>query len=147
MRDTGNQAHCRYWQAKIDPRLEVPVERADEMTEEMIMEGFECLLELEGNSEPARFGGATHFEVSQIAEPPSVAVAALYYISYLFTGNWSHADMVALRGRDGSINSQSTVAKAYRAYRSWYDQVKKIGLKKARPEQLDPLTGSGISWY
>jgi len=41
----------------------------------------------------------------------------------------------------GAVNA------AYGAYAEWFKRVKSIGLAEARVEHLDPLAGTGVSWY
>ena len=77
----------------------------------------------------------------------SVEIAALYYISFLYTGLPDHADGIALQGADGSLNPPGSVDIAYKAYREWFVQVKIMGLATARNRQLSPLKGTHLRWY
>ena len=70
---------------------------------------------MEGNKNPARFSGAMNNYVSQLFENTPADVAALYFISYLYHQEWDHADAVALRGSDGSVNTPKVVRDAYRS--------------------------------
>jgi len=126
------------------------------LSEQEIVTAMECLLLLENDTSDANFFGPTWAGVSQFFAPAPVNVAALYYISYLYTGNWKHGSAVALRGlgADSSegplglyVTRQEAVHKAYVSYRRWYQQVKSIGLARARQEKLDPLDGTGMWWY
>lgn len=137
---------CKYWQAEVDPDIEVEFE-IDETKSKNIMKGIECLLSLEGNKQEGLFGGATNESVSQIFPKSTIEICALYYISYLFYQDWNHASAVALVGSDGSLNSDETVKRAFERYRLWFTKIKKVGLQKARSQRIDPLEGSGMRWY
>jgi hypothetical protein len=137
---------CKYWLAQVDPSVEVDFE-VDEDDPENILKGISCLLELEGNRSDGLFGGATNTRVSQVFPNATVEVCALFYISYLFYGDWEHANGVALREESGNASSDKTVKTAFVTYRRWFDQVKKIGLEEARKKRLDPLSGSGVLWF
>ncbi len=115
-----------------------------------------CLLSLEENTQGASFSGATWAGVSELfAFPTPINLAVLYYISYLYTGNWKHGSAIALwgPGADSSdthgfyVTRQEAVHKAYASYRWWYKEVKRVGLAGAREQKLDPLEGTGTSWY
>jgi hypothetical protein len=126
------------------------------LTEPEIVAAMGCLLSLEENTHGANFSGATWAGVSQLfAFPTPINLAALYYISYLYTGNWKHGSAIALRGpgADSSdthgfyVTRQEAVHKAYASYRRWYEEVKRVGLAGARERKLDPLEGTGTWWY
>ena len=140
---------CLYWQSRVDESVKLPdgYQKPDEKDERTIMEGIECLLNLEGNKNKAKFSGATHNYVSQLFEPATVEVAALYYISYLYIQKWDHADAIYLANNSEDAEGAETVRRAYVAYRAWYEKVKKVGIVKAREQQFDPLEGTGIRWY
>lgn len=167
---------CRSWQAKVDPQIKVETkinsknERApskqeviDFMSDSVIdqtqysaiksfedsevLEAMECLLKLNGKTHNSTIVGATRADTSQIFGTSTVEIASLYYISYLFYQNWGHAGAAVLTNKDGNSNSQKTTAAAYNAYKIWIKNVKKIGLEEARKRKLDPLAGSGVSWY
>jgi len=77
-----------------------------------------------------------------------VEVAALYYISYLFTQKWDHADAIALVStKEDRLATDDDVANAYEAYEKWFARIKTIGLTEARKQKLDPLAGIDIRWY
>lgn len=146
---TGGPVGCETWLERLDSergeahalRLSSPLSETDTIV------AFECLLSARGNSKPARFSGATRPDVSQVLPPASVEIAALYYISYLYTGEWQHASGVALRNSRGQINPPHAVSKAYSGYKKWLPRVKQIGLSGARLKGLDPLGGTGLAWY
>jgi hypothetical protein len=120
----------------------------DEENPAKIMQAVECLLKLEGNKNKAKFSGATNPRVSQLFEPATVEVAALFYVSYLFYQKWDHADAIALVGENNQkVNTPKTVKKAYKYYRSWFKQVKSIGIVKARKMKIEPLKGKDVRWY
>ncbi len=108
---------------------------------------IECLLHAQGNRHEAKISGVTHDYISQTMPPASVELAALYYISFLFTGLPDHADGIALQGLDGSLNPPGSIDVAYKAYRKWFVQAKLMGLETARKLQLSPLKGTNLRWY
>ena len=101
---------------------------------------------MEGNKQAA-FSGAVQLYVSQSFENTPADVAALYYISFLYHQKWDHSDAVALSGKDGAVNTPEVVSEAYRGYKKWFAQVKRVGLAKAREMKLDPLKGTKVRWY
>ena len=105
------------------------------------------MLRHRGDKRVAGFGGATRFEVSQIFPPASVDLAALFYISYLFSGRWDHADGVALWNAHGEINPPGSIEIAYKGYQKWYKRVRLVGVAAAREKHLNPLDGTDLSWY
>jgi hypothetical protein len=118
-----------------------------------VLMAMECLLQLEKNNHKSTLGALARLEVSQIFGPVPINLAALYYVSYLYTQNWNHASAIALRGpgceegRWEYVTRQKCVRTAYKAYRQWFAQVKEIGLERARASGLSPLKGAGLLWY
>lgn len=114
-----------------------------------------CLLGAENDLKPAALSGATRLDISQTFAPARVNLAALYAISYIYSGHYDHAGAVALRGDDASyIDSKgnygtkpSAIHKAYQAYRAWFVKVRQLGLAKAKRSGLQPLEGTGLRWY
>lgn len=144
-----NPTSCQYWQSKVDEEIQ-PLEmfqEVDEQDPQTILEGIHCLLNMEGNKHPARFSGATHMAVSQLFPDATADVAALYYISYLYYQRWDHANAIALRGENGTLNSPESILIAYESYREWFEKVKRIGLIRAREMKLDPLKDAKVKWY
>lgn len=137
---------CKYWLSEVDANTEVSFE-IDKDNSNNILKGINCLLKLQGNRADGLFSGATNNRVSQIFPKASIEVCALYYISYLFYGDWEHANAIALVGEDKKPNSPKTVKTAFASYRKWFKTVQKIGLEEARKQKLDPLADSGVSWY
>jgi hypothetical protein len=126
------------------------------LTDEQVIAAIGCLLQLENDSRTTVFGGGPRIiYVSQLFGPAPVKLAALLYISYLFTRNLNLFTAVALRGPGAEsarsqwlyVTSDGAIAKAYESYRSWYEKVKRIGLARAREQKLDPLEGTGLYWY
>ncbi|MBK8811942.1 MAG: hypothetical protein IPN69_14595 [Acidobacteria bacterium] len=115
----------------------------------VVMSGIRCLLTLEGDKSIGPFMGATHFGVSAQLPETTVEICALYRISHLFTGTYKHADGVALVYTDGrpEKNTDAQAKEAFVSYRKWFQKVEEIGIEKARELKLDPLKGSGLSWY
>lgn len=119
------------------------------------LQAIQCFLTLENDLRPAAFSGAVRFDVSQTFSQPPVNLAALYAISYIYTGRYNHAAAVALRGDDASftdaagnyVTKPNAVHEAYRAYRGRFAKVRKLGFARAQEAGLQPLDGSGLRWY
>jgi hypothetical protein len=119
------------------------------------LKAIECLLTAENNAKPAAFSGANRFDISQTFAQARVNLAALYAISYIYSGHYDHAAAVALRGENASstdpkgnyVTKASAIHKAYAAYRSWFAKVRTVGLANARQANMQPLQGTGLSWY
>lgn len=147
-KETQAQKMCEHWIKEVDPPLgKTNIDADSTLPDNQIIEAITCLLKCEGNKNPARFSGATHVYISQIFPQATIEVAALYYITYLFTGRWDHADGIALCDNNGTINPPKSIETAYGKYIEWFQKVKSIGIKAAREQKLDPLAGSGIHWY
>lgn len=140
---------CLFWQSKIDATLGKSKTYEDPLTlsDDVILVAIDCLLQLEGNKNKASFGGALRPEVSSVPQFTPVEVSALYYASYLYYQKFDHADVVALDDGSGEFSTQTSITEAYRSYRKWFEEVKKIGLVKAREKKLDPLAHSKVRWY
>ncbi|MFC2174218.1 hypothetical protein ACFLU6_16610 [Acidobacteriota bacterium] len=138
---------CAQWHAQVDPALPSCEVQVEELDDQELLQAIECLLMLEGRKETASFWGATDPRSSLISGPCAIEIAALYYISYLFTGKWDHALNVALMDEEGELNTDQSVVIAYRSYRAWFAVVRQVGLDKARQQQLDPMHDSGVHWY
>jgi hypothetical protein len=144
----GDAGNCREWNAKVDPRVKgKSAVNAADLSESQIMTAIGCLLKNQGNRGVAGFGGATKYIVSQIVPQATVELASLYYISYLFTGNFQHGDGVALWNDHGVINPPGAIESAYKAYAAWFKRVKAMGIAEARKQHLDPLEGTTLRWY
>ena len=119
------------------------------------LNAIECLLGAENDLRPAVFSGGTRFDISQTFAPAHVNLAALYAISYIYSGHYNHAAAVALRGDDAShtdsngnyVTKASAIHKAYKAYRAWFAKVRQMGLASAQKSGLQPLEGTGLRWY
>jgi hypothetical protein len=138
---------CRDWASQVDASVE-PRARFDPLTlpDDEKLAGVRCLLSVQGNRGRARFGGATAAYVSQIYPEGTTEVAALFYISYIFTERWDHSSGVALRGHNGRMNDPKDIALAYKKYRSWYKRVLARGWKKSQELGTLPLANSSVSW-
>ena len=115
-------------------------------TEAEKIELIKCLFHYKGNKSPF-WGVATSNEASQVFGPSPFEVVALFKISYLFYGNRDFALAMVLKDKNGKQNSKRSVKTAYKYYEKWFKKVKEIGLEEARKRKLDPLDGSGVSWY
>lgn len=141
---------CLNWRFLVDSTLKLPdgFEAPDLKSDSSRLEGIACLLQLEGNRNRAKLGGTTNHRSSETYDPPTVEVAALYFISFLYYENWEYpglASQLVKQGKD--TDSREDIHRAYEAYRSWYKKVKEIGFAKAREQNLDPLDGTGMDWY
>ena len=138
---------CSVWRAQVDPTLEAKEISPRLLDDRERVTACECLLGEEGNTGPARFSGATRAAVSAMLPDATVEVAALFYISYIYTGPWQHADGVALVDRENRVVTQAEVAGAYASYRRWLARVKEVGMARARELRLDPLENTDLCWY
>jgi hypothetical protein len=114
--------------------------------EKSIMCGVECLLKLEGDKRTSKMGANLSLNNSRADIPnPTVEVAALYKILEIF-GLSENVHTIVLRDNEGNSNSRKTIKKAYKYYREWFSQLRKIGLMKAREIKLDPLKDKDVYW-
>jgi hypothetical protein len=119
------------------------------------LDAIQCFLSAEGDKRKALIGGVTRYDVSQTFALPDVELAALYAISYIYTGRYDHASAIALRGSGAYISdktgdyvtSDEAVKRAYSAYREWFNRLHTIGFTAAKSANLQPLDGTGLSWY
>ena len=146
---------CSYWWNKADPKVNTNGSAIDETIPSNVVAGIECLLKLEGRKKIGVRSGAKP-EISQRVPEASVEINALYTISELFYHNDNFADAIALVSvpieRHGKyheyvFNSKKYIKRAFASYRRWFEKVKEIGLEEARKQKLDPLAGSGVTWY
>lgn len=145
----SNDSTCQLWQRKVEKQVSLHLVSVEDLSQDEVFRAIECLLKLRGRTDDSNITGPTRVDVSTfISDATSVEVAALYYVSYLFKQNWGHSDAAFLKSGDGKkLNSRKAVSKAYKAYKAWFEKVKTIGLVEARKQKLDPLAGSGVSWY
>lgn len=140
-------AQCERWQSKVDPAMPLQGERLAELpADDEAVTAIRCLLAMRGRTEPARFSGATRFDVSQIAERATIEVAALYYITFIYERSWQHGDAVMIVGPRGT-NTKAAVRQAFTAVERWLETVERIGIAEVRARQLHPLAGTKLSWY
>jgi hypothetical protein len=156
----NGQAPCQYWHHRVDVYVELPdLNFPNEKDPEIIKQGIECLLKLEGNKNISRIGAnpMPHLTgpilaggpISIFSTPTRVEVAALYLISSLYYQRWDHANWVVLVNDPDSKEvdtSGDNVRRAYQYYREWFEQVKFIGVVKARELKLEPLKGKDVWW-
>jgi hypothetical protein len=81
----------------------------------------------------------------------SLQVEALFLINQLYFEkpfNYSPYPLLfdKIHNTYASINEVS-VYSAYKAYKIWYEKIKKLGLKRAKKENIDPLKDTWIRWY
>ncbi len=140
---------CSSWYAKVDSSLPIEsVKHTHNLEEKELLDGIECLMTLEGVRNKARFGRAVDSTVSEVLPETPVEVAALFYISYLYYEKWNHASAVTLINEStAKYNQPEDVADAYKSYRRWFEEIKRIGLAKAREQKLDPLAYTKVKWY
>ena len=144
----SKHSNCKEWNAKVDPA--VPGKTAvnvSELSDNEVTTAIGCLLKNRGNRANALIGGATNLMVSALLPQATVELASLYYISYLFTGDYEHGDGIALWDDHGAINPPGSIDRAYDAYEAWYKRVKLLGIGVARKQHLNPLSGTNLKWY
>lgn len=147
-KSSNQENRCEYWKSKIDPSLPLMGKGLWELPiDEESISAIECLLQLEGRREPANIGGVTRFDVSKIIENQSIEIAALYYITFIYSKKWDHASAIAIVAANGEINTPDIINKAFLAYKEWFKTVKIIGLEKARRQKLEPLKDTDLHWY
>ena len=145
--ETNSIDNCQYWISLVDPSVPSPDMKLDWKDESNVLNAIECLLHLKGKKGPAKFSGATNPYVSDIFNEATVEVAALYFITYLYYQKKDYVNAVVLIDKNGEYNTECAINKAYRLYKKWYKEIKKIGISNAQKKGLDPLKGSGIRWY
>jgi len=142
-----NCGTCEYWQARVDPAIPLP-ETTVELNEENFLKAVECLLALRGRISSSRFPSAVvSSTLSRRFPSPTIEIASLYYISFLYYDNQAHCRAIVLVDKDGNQNTKESIETAYKAYQSWFEKVKEIGLEKAGEQKLDPLAGTDVRWY
>lgn len=62
--------------------------------------------------------------------PPTIEIAALYYVTYMFEEKWDHAFGIALWNKKDEINPPGAGQEAYRCYREWFGKLKEWGSRK-----------------
>ncbi len=138
------------WISKVDPRVlckNTPDLTVD-LSDSDAMSIFVRLIKNKGRQSNSAILNASLSPLnSQRFETPSVEVASLYYITYIFNGNSDFASAIALQNGDDTINSKKAIAIAFRSYKKWLNRVKTIGIAEARRKKLDPLAGSDVRWY
>ena len=153
--DSSDNPHPQMVSDDLGTAAPVDPDTVTESNEPAILEAIGCLLQLEGDTHPANVMGVTGAGVSEVFDWAPTNLAALYYASCLFTGSCNHGNPIALRGPGAEVpepkgkshTSRWAIYKAYGSYRRWYDQVKTMGLTRARAERLDPLEGTALYWY
>jgi hypothetical protein len=139
---------CRPWMQKIDPTLGKDSATQLPAPDQDLLVAVRCLLEAEGNKGPSQCNMNMSHNGGTDLPPPTVEIYALYYISYIFEGDWEYAVGIALEDRQGRINPPGSAHAAYVAYQKWFVRVKKMGVAQARREHLKPLDRHGdIDWF
>lgn len=139
---------CRSWVRYIDPTLgEGPIVIQLPIPEQEKLLAMQCFLRSEGNQNPARAKITMSFNGGRNLPQPTVEIAALYYISYLYEEDFEHALGIAFWDVQGCINPPGSVHLAYRLYEEWFAKVKGLGLEEARKQKLKPLATAKVKWY
>jgi hypothetical protein len=169
------QEDCKYWREIIvfPTERSVPVGkgtslRIDEaksspgdplgvktLSSQRKLRAIECLLDAESDTRRASISGSTTAHSSQLFAQAPAKLAALYVISYIFTGKYDHALAVGFRGSgawrevDGQyVTNDEAIGRAYASYREWFSQVRRESeWCKAQQQFPDPLAGTGLKWY
>lgn len=145
--DRLSGADCEYWQSKVDANMRLMGARLDELPSDVdAPQAIRCLLQLKGQTMASRFGGATRFDVSEVGGATPMDVAALYYMTFIYTRVWDHADAIMIDGPKG-VNSRRTVNEAFRAFEAWSKTVDRLGIAEVRVRGLHPLRGTQLHWY
>ena len=80
----------------------------------------------------------------------SIQVEALFLINQVYFDNpFSYSPLPVLTNTENTQNetiSGSIIQQAYRDYKDWYIQLKRIGLKEARVQGVKPLQNSNVKW-
>lgn len=79
--------------------------------------------------------------------PPTIEIAALYYVTYMFEEKWDHGGGIALWNKKAEINPPGSVQEAYRCYREWFGKLKELGFAEVRKQGLKPLDNSSVQWF
>lgn len=150
---------CDYWEFQLtrdQSKLKLFEEYREGSTyircdDKSVLCGVECLLRHEGDKRRAAIGENLSETTSATNMPnPTVEVAALYLISKIF-GSADTINVIILHDKNGNDNSKKAIRKAYKYYREWFAEVKRVGLPKAREMGLDPLKGQrrvlGLGWF
>lgn len=119
----------------------------NDLRSDELYDAIQCLLNLQGNREASRITGATRPDISQTLKRPTIEVAALYVISFLYYQKWDHASGALLVDKFGKWNSDDAIQAAFRSYKKWFGKLREIGIEEARKQKLDPLSGTELRWY
>lgn len=78
----------------------------------------------------------------------SIDLEALFLINQFFLGEnyYSFSPCPRLKCSLTSMSDKEIIETAYDLYRNWFEEVKTIGLEKARSRQIYPLKNSEIFW-
>jgi len=75
----------------------------------------------------------------------------LFLINQLFFDEpFNYSPYPLLYDRENNVfasTNEKIISLAYRSYKKWYNKVKRIGLKKAKSEDLNPLKSVSFEWY
>lgn len=81
----------------------------------------------------------------------SLQVEALFLINQLFFDkpfNYSPYPLLYDNvNKTYASTNENLISIAYNYYKKWYQEVKRLGLRKAKSENLNPLEGASIKWY
>lgn len=146
-KDPPDEEFCDYWQSKVVVEVPLRGEAFELPSTDELVRVCECLLELRGDSRPARFGGARRVDVSEIFGPVSSEIGALYYLSYIFYGDDGFSDAVTLIDEFGKPNQARSVDRAFASASQWLEQVSSVGLDEVGLRGLDPLFFTTVTWY
>lgn len=102
-----------------------------------------CFMKIKCNTKNLGYAGAK----SQY----SLQLEALYIINSLFFSDFTVYSPCPILV-DSATDEEATVEgaiidKAYVAYEAWFAKVKEIGVAKAKADNLDPLSDSGLKWF
>ena len=87
----GKSGDCAQWMKLIDPSagkssfaINFPIPESEKLA------AIECFLQSEGNQIPSRIQMNMSFNGGTALPPPTIDIAALYYVTYMFEEKWAH---------------------------------------------------------
>lgn len=139
---------CARWMKLIDPSagkssfaISFPIPEKEKLA------AIECFLQAEGNQIPSRIEMTMSHNGGEQLPPPTIELAALYYVTYMFEEKWDHAGGFALWNRKAEINPPGSVQEAYKCYREWFSKLKELGFAEVKKRNLKPLDNSSVQWF
>lgn len=144
----GVSTVCGRWLKIIDPSLgKSSFAISFRIPENERLAAMECFLQSKGNLTSLSTGDQHEFQRRNVSTAPTIEIAALYYVTYMFEEKWDHAGGIALWNKKAEINPPGSVQEAYRCYREWLVKLKELGLAEVKKQGLGPLDKSSVQWF